>query len=284
MKEAFLAYVPVYHRGFEILFAKFPQIDTFFLINSEELQSIFPIHKDLHALPATTMRQILASLSRFQRIVVANEQNIAEIRDYHLIVPRDEAVAWWLDQRHVPKKNIREDSVFLRWTRRNALQKKDVLPDKILTKDDQKWQKILRLAHDVGLESSDWWRQVGAVLLLADGTLLAAYNRHLPDAQTPMILGDIRGQFHRGEHWELGSSIHAEAAVLARAARCGLATLGARLVVTDFPCPNCAKLIAAAGISELYFNQGYTMIDGEDVLRAAGVKIYHLETNWAEQD
>ena len=45
------------------------------------------------------------------------------------------------------------------------------------------------------------------------------------------------------------------------------------MYVTDFPCPPCARLIAAAGISRLYFRDGYAVLDGEEILRAAGVDI-----------
>ena len=45
------------------------------------------------------------------------------------------------------------------------------------------------------------------------------------------------------------------------------------LYVTDFPCPPCAKLIAAAGVVRLYFRTGYAVLDGEQVLEAAGVEV-----------
>jgi dCMP deaminase len=45
------------------------------------------------------------------------------------------------------------------------------------------------------------------------------------------------------------------------------------MYVTDFPCPPCAKLIAAAGVKRLYFREGYAVLDGESVLEAAGVEV-----------
>ena len=45
------------------------------------------------------------------------------------------------------------------------------------------------------------------------------------------------------------------------------------MYVTDFPCPPCAKLIAGAGIAKLCFREGYAVLDGQDVLEAAGVEI-----------
>jgi dCMP deaminase len=48
------------------------------------------------------------------------------------------------------------------------------------------------------------------------------------------------------------------------------------MFVTDFPCPPCAKLIAGAGIAKLYFVEGYAVLDGQDVLEAAGVEIVQV--------
>jgi dCMP deaminase len=71
----------------------------------------------------------------------------------------------------------------------------------------------------------------------------------------------------------LSTAEHAEARLIAAAAREGVATDGAVMYVTDFPCPPCAKLIAGAGIRRLYFRSGYAVLDGEDVLREASVEV-----------
>ena len=41
-------------------------------------------------------------------------------------------------------------------------------------------------------------------------------------------------------------------------------------------CPPCAKLIAGAGVAKLYFREGYAVLDGEDVLEAAGVEVVRV--------
>ena len=63
---------------------------------------------------------------------------------------------------------------------------------------------------------------------------------------------------------------------MANAAREGVATAGAVVYVTDFPCPPCAKLLAGAGIATLYYRDGYAVVDGQDVLEAAGVEIVRV--------
>jgi len=70
--------------------------------------------------------------------------------------------------------------------------------------------------------------------------------------------------------------VHAEAALIAKAARDGLATANSTLFVTDFPCPPCSKLIAGAGVGLLYYFDGYAISDGESVLADAGVKVVRV--------
>jgi dCMP deaminase len=89
-------------------------------------------------------------------------------------------------------------------------------------------------------------------------------------------VGDPRSNFYKGVGFELSTATHAEARLIAQAARDGTSTEGAVMYVTDFPCPPCAKLIAAAGISRLYFRSGYAVLDGQQVLESAGVDLIQI--------
>jgi dCMP deaminase len=88
--------------------------------------------------------------------------------------------------------------------------------------------------------------------------------------------GDPRSNFDAGEHFELSKAIHAEAALIAQAARRGAPLDGASVYVTTFPCPVCAKSIAAAGITKVYYTKGYSLFDAEDVLGAAHIEIIQV--------
>jgi dCMP deaminase len=101
----------------------------------------------------------------------------------------------------------------------------------------------------------------------------SATNEHAPHRLSAYTVGDPRSNLHKGVGYELSTATHAEAQLIARAAREGRSTAGAVLYVTDFPCPPCAKLIAAAGVIRLYFRTGYAVLDGEQVLEAAGVEV-----------
>src|SRR5436309_2486124 len=105
-----------------------------------------------------------------------------------------------------------------------------------------------------------------------------AWNRHLPSEYAPYLSGDPRDAFGRGVRADLSTAIHAEAAVVAAAARDGVALAGADLYTTTFPCPACARLIAGAGLRRCFFTGGYSLLHGEELLRAAGVTLVRVDT------
>lgn len=90
------------------------------------------------------------------------------------------------------------------------------------------------------------------------------------------MVGDPRSNFFQGVGLDLSTATHAEAGLIAAAARAGRSTDGATMFVTTYPCPPCAKLIAGAGIARLYYRDGYAVLDGADVLAAAGIEVVHV--------
>jgi len=65
--------------------------------------------------------------------------------------------------------------------------------------------------------------------------------------------------------------------LIGRAARSGTALDGADLYVSTFPCPGCARLVAEAGFRRCFFAGPYAVLDGDDVLRAAGVELIWVD-------
>ena len=68
-------------------------------------------------------------------------------------------------------------------------------------------------------------------------------------------------------------SIHAEAHALVLAAKAGIKAEGADMFVSIFPCANCARLISQSGVKRVYYGGGYSMLEGEKVLKDAGIEI-----------
>jgi dCMP deaminase len=169
------------------------------------------------------------------------------------------------------------DRTFLRWDRDWATAKVPVSFDGEITAGELP-RELLGQAQSLAGRSSDWWRQVGAVAA-RDGQLLGcAWNRHHPTEYAPYLNGDPRDAFERGVRADLSTAIHAEAALIAGAARDGTALAGADLYTTTFPCPACARLIAEAGFRRCFFAGQYSVLDGEQTLRATGVRLIWVDT------
>lgn len=66
---------------------------------------------------------------------------------------------------------------------------------------------------------------------------------------------------------------HAEANAVSFAARQGISTENTTLYVTLSPCEVCARLLIAAGIEGVVFDEAYRDPAGLDILRSAGVRV-----------
>ena len=67
--------------------------------------------------------------------------------------------------------------------------------------------------------------------------------------------------------------LHAEQNLISHCAKNGIATDGAVLYLTMSPCKNCAKLIAACGISSVIYDEIYRDSDGIDYLEKCDIEI-----------
>src|SRR4249920_3371527 len=75
----------------------------------------------------------------------------------------------------------------------------------------------------------------------------AGYNGFLPG--TPHV-SRVRDNHEQ-------ATVHAEQNAIADAARRGSSVDGCTVYVTHFPCINCAKIMAAAGIAEIIYHEDY---------------------------
>jgi dCMP deaminase len=78
-----------------------------------------------------------------------------------------------------------------------------------------------------------------------------------------------------GEEAGCQRAIHAEANLVAWAARAGVELEGATLYSTHSPCLRCAQLLAASRIAKFYFQRDYRLAR-LDILADAGVEIYKV--------
>lgn len=276
MTEAVVAYVPVLHEGYRRFLDAHAHGRPLHLIGPEIHEDHRPLAKDVRALPAELAATALAAWGIASDVSVLDAATARRLADEgaSLTLPAED-VSYQVVERWFPRNPVRYDSAFLRWDKTRTVQLLTPRPARTVAVDAA-IADVVGAAEVAAAESLDWWRRVGAAIRLADGTVRAAANEHLPHPQSPYAVGDPRANFFRGVHLELSTAAHAEARLIAGAARDGLATAGAVVYVTDFPCPPCAKLLAGAGVARVYYGTGYAVLDGWDVLDAAGVEVVHV--------
>lgn len=273
MKEVVVAYVPVLHEGYRRFLEAHAQGRSLYVIGPDLYADYRPLAKDIRCLEAELVAKSIAAWGLCEQVSVLDTGTARRLAETvpEIVLPAED-VSYQVVDRFFSRCPVRYDSVFLRWDKSRTVQ---MLRPRAI-REVQIGEMVADLAEAAeraAAASIDWWRQVGAAMRLADGSLLSAGNEHLPHPLSPYAAGDPRSNFFKGVHFEISTSFHAEARLIAEASRRGLSTADAVLYVTDFPCPPCAKLIASAGITRLYFREGYAVLDGNDVLEAAGVEI-----------
>ena len=132
----------------------------------------------------------------------------------------------------------------------------------------------MKKARKLADNSSDWWRQVGAVIVKEKKIIVSAYNQYLPSENAPYIDGNPRDFIKAGTLGFLATSVHAEQSAISKAARLGRSVKGADLYLNSFPCPTCAKLMAISGIKRCFFQGGNAYLNVNEVFEQAGIKTY----------
>ena len=292
MKSKIIVYLPVIHQGYLQLFEKYKKADIFIANTSliEFIDQEFDyLRKEIRSITPQQAEISLEALlpGRKVSLIGANDLMLLDSKDQEIILPKED-IFIWLAKNYLTKSQVIFDETFLRWNRENTV-KKIKVETKKPTSDDSFSDLITKITNQTNTDaklSSDWWRQVGAVIFEeGEGTenknslpeiINIAHNHHLPSPYTPYINSDPRNSFHKGENIDLSTAIHAEAALIADAAKKGIKLKGKSMYVSTFPCPVCAKQIATSGISKLYFSDGYSMLDGETILKNSGVKIVKI--------
>jgi dCMP deaminase len=272
-----MLYLPVIHAGYEAFLERHADAADVLLLGRSFAAEFPALAKEIRALPPERAAAYLGCAGqRPVRVIEAAELPAAVTADT-LVVP-DEDVLRELVDRHAlgAAHEVVFDRTFLRWDRSWSTAQRPVGYDGAVSTGELARRLLGRAAAEAG-RSSDWWRQVGAVAARGGGVLAAAHNRHHPTEYAPYLDGDPRNNYRRGEQTELSTALHAEAAIVAGAARDGLPLAGADLYVSTFPCPACARLVAAAGFRACYFAGPYSLLDGETVLRQAGVELYWVD-------
>ena len=280
LQKVVCLYIPVIHRGYLQFLKKHQAVDKVFLFDQNILDLFEWLRKDIRSLQPREVAAGLNAVLAEDGVALSIETlGLAQLTDLgktqlEVIMP-DEDITQEIAERFFSNQSVTFDTVFLRWDKKNTVQEQAIHPDQKLELS-QFDRQMMEKANTIKEQSADWWRQVGAVITRGGEVLVAAFNHHVPDQYQPLYNGDPRGNFKKGLNIDLSTAIHAEAAAVAQAAQHGQSLEGAELYVTTFPCPSCAKLIAYSGIKKIYYQDGYSVVDGEDILKERGVEIVQL--------
>jgi dCMP deaminase len=276
MTEVAVAYIPVLHEGYRRFLGAHAAGRRLFLIGPTLYTDYRPLAKDIRCLDPELVAASIRAWGICSEVEVLDERGAERLaaEGPTLTLPAED-VSYQVVERYFSRCPVRYDTVFLRWDKsRSAQMLVPTAAGKV--EGDVMLAELAAAAEAQGAQSVDWWRQVGAAIRFSDGTIVSAVNEHNPHRLSAYAAGDPRGNFSKGVHLELSTATHAEARLIAQAAREGTSTKAAVMYVTNFPCPPCAKLIAGAGIAKLYFRTGYAVLDGQDVLAAAGIEVVQV--------
>jgi dCMP deaminase len=129
---------------------------------------------------------------------------------------------------------------------------------------------FMNIARQAATRSTCDRKKVGAVIVRDRTILSTGYN------------GSIRGMPHCDEvghdmvNGHCVATIHAEANAILQAAKNGVNIDGAELYTTASPCWNCFKMIANAGIREIYYGEFYRDEKSIRIAAKLGIKLVDL--------
>jgi len=273
-----LLYLPVIHSGYEGFLARHADAAEILLLGAGFTAAYPSLAKDIRALPPGRAAEYLRGAGLAVPVRVVEPDGLAAVTGDPLVLPDEEIMRDIVGRYHLDDgRTVLFDRTFLRWDRDWATAKGPVVFDGEITAAELP-RELLGRAEAIAGHSSDWWRQVGAVAARDGRVLGCAWNRHHPTEYAPYLSGDPRDAFERGVRADLSTAIHAEAALIAGAARDGTSLAGADLYTTTFPCPACARLIAEAGFLRCFFAGQYSVLDGEQTLRARGISLIWVDT------
>lgn len=273
-----VAYVPVLHDGYRKFFERHADAAALYIFGEEIIKEFRHLYKEVRQLNPDLIKKAIQSWKILKDVQVLDFAGIKKIQDEKTaVIMPDEDVSRELVQKYFPDKKVEYDTVFLRLDKHKSLVENPVQADQKISADEFDRTVIGEVKKEAE-KSSDWWHHVGAAIVKDGKVVLISHNKHIPSPHSPYVLGDPRNNFHKGVGIEYSTSLHAEAGVIAEAAKKGISLEGAFIYVNVFPCPPCAKLVAYSGIKKLFYSGGYSILDQEKILKEQGVEIIYVKT------
>ncbi len=275
-----IAYVAVPHAGYLKFFRAY-EGSVLYILGNEFIKEFPSLVRHLPGVTPEESKKMIESLGIFTEVHVLAPAVLDVIKDVPVVMPDEDVSHAFVEKYLGSNASVTFDGSWrLRWDW-GATQMRRRPERECRVSTDEFDREMMSLAYGFAQKSPDWWRQIGAVLMtrpkVLNPSVVSKFNQHIPSEQSVYCYGDPRSNFEPGQSIEFSSALHAEAGVIAEAARRGICTKGCYLWVTTFPCPPCAYLCAFSGIQRLYYADGYALVSGAEVLQAKGVEIIRVE-------
>jgi len=278
---ALILYVPIIHHGYlKIIreWAKNPELACLYIVGEEMIKSGAQT-LEIRALDPQTVLDIIIRTQwlSLERVDILTPQKIPIIHKHCTkIVTAREGLTMGIVGRCFPDMPVEYIDSFLRWDETRVSATHPPAHHRVSTNSEH--TDLMAHTEALGERSSDWWRRVGAVIVDPQTfmPIVRGHNAHMPSELTPYINGDPRDALPAGTSPELATAIHAEGSAIADAAARGYRTIGTYIFCSTFPCAACARLIVRAGIRKVFYRKGHANLDGDRLLRAAGIELVHV--------
>jgi len=132
---------------------------------------------------------------------------------------------------------------------------------------------FMSIAEMVAKRSTCLRRSVGAVIVKDKRILATGYNGAPRNLRHCAQTGCLREQLgvKSGERHELCRGIHAEQNAIVQAAYYGVPIHGAVIYCTNLPCSICTKMLINAGVTGIYYKDGYPDAMSSEMFEEAGI-------------
>ncbi len=273
-----LAYIPVLNKRHIEWFKRHPG-SNLYLIRQEDAERILPrLSRHMGVLPTEMMVLMIHAVglvSSVQIFQLGRDDSLQDWSPEWIIADEDVSVAFYERYVHEEGEPRIFENIWARYDMRAVFTAQQAISDCEISSSEFDREVIQRLSLEAR-RSPDWWRQIASMAMSQSGEILAvARNTHMPTEYECDIFGDPAINRDAGQAGK-SCSMHAEIAVITLCAKYGMTLEGGSLYVTTFPCEVCARSIAFAGVKKLYFRDGYSSLNAQDIFRAYGVRIVQV--------
>ena len=230
MKKYLVLYIPVLHQGYLNLFEKYAKkVDGLLILGRAIIKEHTYFEREIRALDPLIVKKTVEALNLFRDVKILERRNLAEIKKAQIITS-NEQITKSFAEKYFSKKKVVFDTSFLRWDPGHLAMQTPVNHDRISKKPFDR--KMIKLAQQEGNLSSEWWRQVGALVVKSGKVELKNHNQFLPTEYNPYAFGNVRDFIKADQMPEIQSALHAEKAIVSKAAAMGISLAGAAMGIS----------------------------------------------------